>query len=255
MTGLINDMALRTLPLPAQPWRYGRRFLDALVAAAAMHAAQPRKGSEIPYASHVLGACSIALDYGATEDEAIAALLHDVIEDVAPTESARAVVASFGPEVLRIVEGCTKAERGEDADSFEAKMAHAARFADADASILLVAVADKLHNARSIVADLRRTGDKVFSRFSVPRDETLAYYRALVTTFRDNPATDRDLFGELDRVAALEDGSLRAEMEKGEDPEWLAKYGDNAWDTALVLFGYLSPAEAEARFQARQGKE
>ena len=199
MTELVNDAAFRGLPLPAQPWRYGRRFLDALVAAAAMHAAQPRKGSEIPYASHLLGACSIALDYGATEDQAIAALLHDAIEDVEPTEAARAVVASFGPEVLRIVEGCTKAERGDGADSFEAKMAYAARFADADASILLVAAADKLHNARSIVADFRRTGDAVYSRFSVSRGQTLAYYRALVTTFRDNPATNPDLLGELDR--------------------------------------------------------
>jgi GTP pyrophosphokinase len=200
MTELVNDAALRGLPLPAQPWRYGRRFLDALVAAAAMHAAQPRKGSEIPYASHVLGACSIALDYGATEDQAIAALLHDVIEDVEPTEAARAVVANFGPEVLRIVEGCTKAEQGDGADCFEAKMAYAARFADADASILLVAAADKLHNARSIVADFRRTGDAAYSRFSVSRGETLAYYRALVTTFRDNSATNPDLLGELDRV-------------------------------------------------------
>ena len=200
MTELVNDAALRGLPLPAQPWRYGRRFLDALVAAAAMHAAQPRKGSEIPYASHVLGACSIALDYGATEDQAIAALLHDVIEDVEPTEAARAVVANFGPEVLRIVEGCTKAEQGDGADCFEAKMAYAARFADADASILLVAAADKLHNARSIVADFRRTGDAVYSRFSVSRGQTLAYYRALVTTFRDNSATNPDLLGELDRV-------------------------------------------------------
>lgn len=200
MTELVNDAALRGLPLAAQPWRYGRRFLDALVAAAAMHAAQPRKGSEIPYASHVLGACSIALDYGATEDQAIAALLHDVIEDVEPTEAARAVVANFGPEVLRIVEGCTKAEQGDGADCFEAKMAYAARFADADASILLVAAADKLHNARSIVADFRRTGDAVYSRFSVSRGQTLAYYRALVTTFRDNSATNPDLLGELDRV-------------------------------------------------------
>jgi GTP pyrophosphokinase len=63
-----------------------------------------------------------------------------------------------------------------------------------------LAAADKLHNARSIVADLRRTGNAVFSRFSVSREETLAYYRCLVTTFRDNPATNRDLFGELDRV-------------------------------------------------------
>jgi (p)ppGpp synthase/HD superfamily hydrolase len=89
MTDLINAAPLDALPLPASPWRYSRRFLDALVAAAAMHAAQPRKGSAVPYASHVLGACSIALDYGASEEEAIAALLHDVIEDVVPPTAAR----------------------------------------------------------------------------------------------------------------------------------------------------------------------
>jgi hypothetical protein len=79
-------------------------------------------------------------------------------------------------------------------------MAYAARIADADASILLVAAADKLRNARSIVADFRRTGDAAYSRFSVSRGQTLAYYRALVTTFRDNSATNPDLLGELDRV-------------------------------------------------------
>jgi hypothetical protein len=206
MTELINDAALDALPLPAEPWRYGRRFLDALVVAAAIHAAQPRKGSEVPYASHVLGACSIALDYGATEEEAIAALLHDVIEDVVPADAARAGVAAFGPEVLRIVEGCTKAELDDGADSFEAKMAYAARFAEADASILLVAASDKLHNARSIVADLRRSGDAVFSRFSVSPAETLTYYRALVSTFQANPASNPDLVGELDRVVTEMEG-------------------------------------------------
>lgn len=73
MSYLINQDAVNELPLPSEPWRYSSLFLDALVVAAATHAAQPRKGTDIPYASHVLGVCSIALDYGATEDEAIAA--------------------------------------------------------------------------------------------------------------------------------------------------------------------------------------
>ena len=202
MTELINCAALEALSLPAQPWGYGRRFLEALVIAAAMHAAQTRKGSKIPYASHVLGVCSIALDYGASEEEAIAALLHDAIEDVVPTEAARAAVAAFGPEVLRIVEGCTKPGRDDRTYSLAAKMAYVARLAGADASILLVSAADKLHNARSIVADLRRSGDAAFERFSVSRDDTLAYYRALVSAFRANPAHKADLIDELDRVVA-----------------------------------------------------
>lgn len=199
MSELINDSALEALPLPAGSWRYGRRFLDALVAAAAMHAAQPRKGSDVPYASHLLGACSIALDYGATEDEAIAALLHDAIEDVRPTEAARAAVAAFGPEVLRIVGGTTKPDPGEG-DSFAAKMAYVDRLASADALILLISASDKLHNARSIVADLRRSGDAVFDRFSVSGAQTITYYRALVEGYRANPAHTADLVDELDRV-------------------------------------------------------
>ena len=121
MTRFIDEAALEALPLPADGWFYSRRFLDALVVAAAIHAAQPRTGSDIPYASHLLGACAIALDYGASEDEEIAALLHDAIEDVSPAEAARAAVAAFGPEVLRIVEGCTKPESGSRADSAASK--------------------------------------------------------------------------------------------------------------------------------------
>jgi (p)ppGpp synthase/HD superfamily hydrolase len=197
MTDLINQAALEMLPLPADAWRYSPRFLDALVVAAAIHAAQPRKGSEIPYAAHLLGVCSIALDYGASEDEAIAALLHDAIEDVVPTDAARAAVAAFGPEVLGIVEGCTKVV----GDSLASKREYVERITkEPAAAVLLVSASDKLHNARSIVADLRRSGAATFERFNVGREDTLWYYRALVDAFRANPASKRDLIDELNRV-------------------------------------------------------
>ncbi len=88
---------------------------------------QTRKSTEIPYVSHLIGTCSIALEYGATEDQAIAALLHDVLEDVEPIDRARAEVAAFGQEVLRIVKGCTDTELHPKPPWRERKVAYLAR--------------------------------------------------------------------------------------------------------------------------------
>jgi (p)ppGpp synthase/HD superfamily hydrolase len=195
-----DDPDLLGHPVPPEPWLYTRRFLEAAEVALVMHAKQGRKGTTIPYASHLLGACSIALDYGAVEDEAIAALLHDAIEDVDYAPGAREAVAAFGPEVLRIVDACTQTPAGPGGSWKARRQAYLAHLADADRSILLVSASDKLHNSRSIVADLRRVGDILWERFSVTKEDTLWYYRALVTAFRDNPATPVDLVDELDRV-------------------------------------------------------
>ncbi len=186
----------------AADWLYTQRFADALTTAAELHATQRRKGTSIPYISHLLATCAIVLDYGADEDEAIAALLHDAIEDVEPTETARAHVAWFGTRVLAIVEGCTDADTHPKPPWRERKERYVAHLADADASVLLVAAADKLHNALSVVADLRRVGDSVWDRFNAGRDETLWYYDAVVAAMRANPAHNPELLGELTRVVA-----------------------------------------------------
>ena len=159
---------------------YSERLIQALGVAAQLHATQRRKGSDIPYLSHLLGTCGIALDYGAGEDEAIAALLHDAIEDVQPTEDARAAVGAFGSEVLRIVEGCTDADTHPKPPWRERKEAYVAHVAELDAPILLVSAADKLHNSRSIVSDLRRFGPATWERVTGGREGSLWYYRALV---------------------------------------------------------------------------
>lgn len=179
---------------------YGSRLIQALGVAARLHAGQRRKGTDIPYLSHLLGACSISLDYGANEDEAIAALLHDAIEDVEPVEDARRAVAAFGAEVLRIVEACTDTDQHPKPPWRVRKEAYVAHVAEADASVLLVSAADKLHNARSVVADLRTFGPALWDRFTGGRDGSLWYYRALVGAFRANPAHDGRLVSELDRV-------------------------------------------------------
>src|SRR5215213_7468078 len=105
---MTNPIDERGWPLPPRPWLYSERLIEAMAAAAQIHANQSRKATTIPYLSHLLGTCAIALEYGANEDEA--AFLHDAIEDGQPTEAARSTVWTFGPEVGRIVEGCTDAD-------------------------------------------------------------------------------------------------------------------------------------------------
>jgi GTP pyrophosphokinase len=176
---------------------YSERFLRALEAAARLHGKQRRKGSGVPYISHLLGTCAIALDYGADEDEAIAALLHDAIEDVEPTAMARQAVAEFGPRVLAIVEGCSDAETHPKPPWRERKERYIAHLADADASVLLVSAADKLHNARSIQVDHRRVGPEICNRFKATRDESIWYYRAATDAIAANPAHNPALVADL----------------------------------------------------------
>ena len=193
---------LQGIPMPTEPWVYSERLLIALDTAARMHAAQIRKSTHIPYLSHLLGTCAIAFEYGADEDEAIAALLHDAIEDVTPTEEARRTVAWFGQRVLRIVEDCTDADEHPKPPWRERKERYVAHLATVDKSSALVAAADKLHNARSIVADLRRLGDGVWTRFTAAREDSLWYYRAVVAALRDNPEHHPELVAELERTVS-----------------------------------------------------
>jgi (p)ppGpp synthase/HD superfamily hydrolase len=195
-----NAVDERGWPLPARPWQYSDRIIEAMAAAAQIHGAQVRKSTSIPYLSHLLGTSSIALDYGANEDQAIAALLHDAIEDGKPTDAARKAVGHFGPEVTRIVEGCTDSDAHPKPPWRERKGAYLAHLAGADRSILLVSASDKLHNARSIVRDLRAVGEELWERFGPTKDEVLWYYRSLVSAFRANPAHTPALIAELDRT-------------------------------------------------------
>ena len=211
---MTNTVDERGWPLPPLPWLYGDRMFEALSAAAQIHATQVRKDTTIPYLSHLLGTCSIALEYGADEVEAIAALLHDAIEDGEPTAAARATVWSFGPDVGRIVEGCTDADTHPKPPWRRRKEKYLASLTTRDRSTLLVSASDKLHDAHSIVGDLRGIGDRVWERFSASKQETLWYYRSLVTAYRANPAHTQALVDELDRtvtemetLAVLADGA------------------------------------------------
>jgi (p)ppGpp synthase/HD superfamily hydrolase len=193
------------MPLPEGEWLYSLRFLDALEVAAVMFATTRRKKTKMPYVAHLLGVCAIVLEHGGSEDEAIAALHHDTLEDITPTRKARKTVRAFGDVVYGIVEGCTDGipdRKGKKApwrgrmEEYVAALGHEPR------SVLLVSAADKLHNARAIVADLRTIGEKVWKRFNAPKEDVLWCYGALVEVFRANPAHHAALVDELDRVVA-----------------------------------------------------
>lgn len=174
------------------------RFSEALVLAARLHGGQVRKGTSIPYISHLLAVTAIALEYGATEDEAIAALLHDAIEDAGGAVAREEIRRRFGDGVVEIVDGCTDAEVVPKPPWRERKEAYIAHVAHASHSVRLVSMADKLHNAQSTLRDYRTIGEELWYRFRGGRDGTLWYYRALVSAFRQAGASP--LLEELDRV-------------------------------------------------------
>jgi (p)ppGpp synthase/HD superfamily hydrolase len=176
------------------------RFDQALHYAAAIHREQVRKGTEIPYIAHLLGVASIALEYGATEDEAIGALLHDAAEDAGGLARIGDIRRHFGDAVAAIVEGCTDAVVMPKPPWRKRKEDYIADVASASPSVRLVSAADKLHNARAILSDYRRHGEALWSRFNGGRDGTLWYYRAVIEAF--GGAEKNPLVEELDRTVS-----------------------------------------------------
>jgi (p)ppGpp synthase/HD superfamily hydrolase len=177
---------------------FSDRFDRALAYAVVIHAGQVRKTNNVPYIAHLLGVASIALEYGADEDEAIAALLHDAGEDAGGEGRIADIRARFGDKVARIVEGCTDSLTIPKPEWRERKEKYITHLKSADASTILVSASDKLYNTRAILRDLRREGDSVFARFQGKKEGTLWYYRALVTAFRRHG--ENELIEELDRV-------------------------------------------------------
>jgi (p)ppGpp synthase/HD superfamily hydrolase len=160
------------------------RFDDALAYASHIHRAQRRKGGEIPYVSHLLAVAAIALENGADEDQAIAALLHDAVEDQGGLAQLETIRVRFGQAVAAIVADCTDAYEEPKPEWRPRKKAYIASLAHKPARSLAVSLADKTHNASAINADLRAIGAAVWDRFTGGRDGTLWYYRALADAFR-----------------------------------------------------------------------
>lgn len=167
-----------------------QRFHDALAYASALHSTQARKGAEIPYVAHLLAVASIVMEAGGDEDEAIAALLHDGPEDQGGEKTLENIRQRFGDTVANIVAGCTDTFEDPKPPWEERKRAYIEHLRTADRSILLVSAADKVHNARATLRDLREHGASVWERFSATRDQTLANYRGLIMAYK-NGAKDK----------------------------------------------------------------
>jgi len=174
------------------------RFERALIYATRLHGDQRRKGSGVPYISHLLAVCALTIEYGGDEDEAIAALLHDAIEDQGGETARVEILRQFGPRVTEIVEGCTDTDESPKPPWRARKEAYVRHVAEASPSVRLVSACDKIHNARSLVMDYRICGEQLWGRFTGGRRGTLWYYRAMVTALRI--AEESPVVQELDRV-------------------------------------------------------
>jgi (p)ppGpp synthase/HD superfamily hydrolase len=155
------------------------RFYEALGFAAGLHAQQRRKGSDVPYIAHLLAVTAIVLEHGGSEDEAIAALLHDAVEDQGGPPMLAEIRARFGDNVAEIVAGCTDTDQVHKPSWRLRKERYIAHLRHAPFSVRFVSAADKLHNARSVLADYRQHGEALWPRFTGNRDGTLWYYRAV----------------------------------------------------------------------------
>lgn len=160
-------------------------FEKALTLAYKLHRDQKRKGSEVPYISHLMAVASIVMDYGGSVDEVIAALLHDAVEDQGGKETLSLIEKEFGVTVAGIVSGCSDSDTTPKPPWRERKIAYLAHLKDAPRSVRFVSAADKLHNARCILADYRQVGEALWQRFTGGREGTLWYYQSLVGIYQD----------------------------------------------------------------------
>ena len=176
------------------------RFDDALAFAVDLHREQPRKGTGVPYVSHLLSVAALVLEHGGSEDQAIAALLHDAVEDQGGRPTAERIRERFGDLVAEIVDGCTDTDISPKPPWRLRKEAYVARVRNEPAHVRLVSAADKLHNARTMVTDLRIHGPALWERFNAGRDETLWYLESLVAAFREAGTTP--IVEELARTVA-----------------------------------------------------
>jgi (p)ppGpp synthase/HD superfamily hydrolase len=171
-----------------RPPHLGTRLQRAFRYAAEKHDGQTRKQTAVPYLSHLMAVASLVLEAGGDEDMAIAALLHDVVEDCGGMPRLREIRKQFGARVANIVEGCTDSFGEPKAEWIERKKDYLHEVKHADVETRLVSASDKLHNVRTILADYRKDGDAIWARFSGKKDGTLWYYRALSDEYgRRNP--------------------------------------------------------------------
>lgn len=181
------------------------RFTDALLMANELHASQKRKGTNIPYISHLMAVASLVLEHGGTEDQAIAALLHDAVEDQGGIATLDKIREKFGEPVALIVQQCTDSHVEPKPPWKPRKEQYIAEIEHKSSATRLVSAADKLHNARAILNDYRAIGEPLWDRFTGKKEGTLWYYRSLVEAFElhEGSGITAELRRVVDEIHAL----------------------------------------------------
>jgi (p)ppGpp synthase/HD superfamily hydrolase len=192
----------------ADPIRLASRFDEALLFAVRRHQSQFRKGTRIPYVAHLLSVAALVLEDGGDEDEAIAALLHDAVEDQGGAEMRAEIAGRFGERVATIVDGCTDADVVPKPPWRARKVAYIAHIRHAPLPVRRVSLADKVHNARAILFDYRQIGDELWLRFNGGYAGTIWYYRALASAFADTTPgpLSQELVRTVDDIEQLSNG-------------------------------------------------
>ena len=163
----------------------GPRFTEALAYARGLHHGQKRKGTQIPYFSHLLAVASIVLEHGGDEDQAIAALLHDGPEDQGGEATLKEIEHLFGKRVAKIVEACTDTFVIPKPPWQQRKKSYVEHLKKARSKdFLLVSLADKVHNLNAIRRDHDQIGEEIWRRFKRSKETTLGYYESLYEIYR-----------------------------------------------------------------------
>jgi hypothetical protein len=179
------------------------RFDEAVAYALGAHDSQRRKGTKVPYAAHLLGVAALVLEAGGSEDEAIAGLLQDVVEDQGGAIRLEEVRSRFGHHIAALVQECSAEDKTDDPGWRVRKKRYLAAIESCSDSALLVSLADKVYNARSIVEDLRLSGPSMLDRFGAdePKGQSILwYYRSLVFAYGERSSASGRLLGELNRT-------------------------------------------------------
>jgi len=195
-----------------------RRFDLALQFASGLHHHQARKGGTIPYIAHLMSVCAFVLEAGGDEDQAIAALLHDAMEDQGGLPTLATIRHMFGDRVANAVDSCsdsTATDPTEKPPWRKRKVKYLEHLQSADKDALIVSAADKLHNARAVLSDYRKLGDQLWLRFNAPKEDQLWFYGEMVKTLQKT-AAPKTLVDELESVVNELKG---AEDEQKQTPE------------------------------------
>ena len=163
------------------------RFQRAFMKAFTLHGEQLRKASQTPYITHLMTVASLVLENGGSEDQAIAALLHDAVEDAGGLDTLEEIREEFGQHVADLVDGCTDSYAHPKEEWEPRKVAYLEKLKNASDEVKLISLADKIHNARSILRDLHLSGESTWEKFKGKKAGTLWYYQSLAKIFDDAP--------------------------------------------------------------------